>query len=348
MNKNYLKNKYLNKQRDLSEKSIKPSFPKIVKIDVCNTCNYSCIFCPQAEQHNKKGCIDNDLCYKIIDDAYAAGARELCLSMTGEPLLNEELENYVAHAKKIGYTYVFFNTNGYLLTKERSEKFISAGLDSIKISVNASKSYALVHGVDAFQRVVDNIKAFDSLRCLKYEEKGIKCALYISYVAVKQTLSEVEDVKDILSPYVDEVIVMNANGRGGSVSDEMSGLYGDNDEYAFVYPCSQLFNNIYVTAEGYMVICCQDFENLTVVADLNQESITAAWTNSKFTEFRKRYLEHDLKGTLCQNCLYGTSEEVIPLTPEKAGYDISVERNADLMRRVRRLKNSKGENYFDK
>lgn len=343
MNRDYLKNKYLNKQRDLSEKSVRPSFPKIVKIDVCNTCNYSCIFCPQAEQHNKKGCIDIDLCYKIIDDAYAAGARELCLSMTGEPLLNKELENYVAHAKKTGYTYVFFNTNGYLLTEERSEKLIKAGLDSIKVSVNASKSYALVHGIDAFNHVVDNIKAFDGFRHRKIQGGGIECALYISYVAVRQTQSEVQDVKDILSPYVDEIIVMNANGRGGSATDSMSELYSGNDEYSFVYPCSQLFNNIYVTAEGYMVICCQDFENLTVVADLNQESITSAWTNGKFTEFRKRYLEHDLKGTLCQNCLYGTSEKVIPLTPEKAGYDISVERNADLMRRVMELKNSKWE-----
>ena len=133
---------------------------------------------------------------------------------------------------------------------------------------------------------------------------------------------------------------MNANGRGGSVSDDMNGLYADNDEYSFAYPCSQLFNNIYVTAEGYVVICCQDFENLTVVADLNEETITSAWTNTKFTEFRKRYLEHDLKGTLCQNCLYGTSEKVIPLTPEKAGYDISKGRCMDLQKRIKKLKSS--------
>ena len=168
MNNDYLKNKYLSKQRDLFGKSINPPFPKILKIDVCNTCNYSYIFCPQAKQHNKKGCIDKDLCYKIIDDAYVAGARELCLSMTGEPLLNMELENYVAYAKKMGYTYVFFNTNGYLLNEGRSEKLLSAGLDSIKISVNASRSYALIHGIDAFERVADNIKAFDGLRQLQY------------------------------------------------------------------------------------------------------------------------------------------------------------------------------------
>ena len=87
-----------------------------MKIDICNTCNYGCVFCPQAWQRNKVGCIDDELCRRIIRESYEAGARELCLSMTGEPMLNMELEDYVAYAKQMGYTYVFFNTNGYLLT----------------------------------------------------------------------------------------------------------------------------------------------------------------------------------------------------------------------------------------
>lgn len=326
-----LKNRYLKKQHDLSARSIYPPFPKIVKIDVCNTCNYRCIFCPQSRQYNKIGCIDKELCYRVIGDSYSAGARELCLSLAGEPLLNQELENYVAYAKQLGYTYVFFNTNGYLLTKDRSQKLLKAGIDSIKVSLNAGKrSYFLVHGIDAFEKVAENIKTFNELR-------GGKCALYISYVAVRQTLDEVDEVKRLLSPYVDEIIVMNANGRGGSVFDKTNELYIGEDEYSFSYPCSQLFNNVYVTAEGYMIICCQDFENLTVVADLHEETVADAWVNEKFTAFRRRYLEHDLKGTLCQNCIHNTSERVDPLTREKAYYDTNELREKDLLYRIDEL-----------
>lgn len=164
MEQRSFKDKYIGKQRDLAEKSLYPAFPKILKIDACNTCNYNCIFCPQSAQHNKKGCIDKDLCLKVMEDAYEAGARELCLSMTGEPLLNRDLEAYVAYAKELGYSYVFFNTNGYLLTRERSEKLLESGLDSIKISLNASHSYALVHGVDGLDQVSDNVKTFNKLR----------------------------------------------------------------------------------------------------------------------------------------------------------------------------------------
>lgn len=126
-------------------------------------------------------------------------------------------------------------------------------------------------------------------------------------------------------------------GGGGTAFDSTSDLYIDEDEYAFQYPCSQLFNNVYVTAEGYMIICCQDFENLTVVADLHEEPIASAWTNEKFTEFRKRYLNMELKGTLCQNCIYNTSETVVPLTRERAYYDTSGSREQDLADRIERL-----------
>lgn len=329
-----LKEKYLGKQRDLSEKAVRPPFPRIVKIDTCNICNYNCVFCPQSKQVNKKGCIDKELCMRIIKDAYDAGGRELCLSMTGEPLLNRDLEKYIAYAKNLGYRYIFLNTNGYLLDDKRAVGILEAGLDSMKVSVNsAKKSYQLIHGIDGFDRVIKNIKNFDKLR----KGMGRDCKLYISYVAVKQTLNEADELKEELQSYVDDIIVMNANSRGGSISEIEECLYAGEDEYSFRYPCSQLFNNVYVTSEGYMIICCQDFENLTVVADLREESISEAWNNEKFTDFRRRYLEHDLEGTLCQNCIYNTTEKVVPLTEKSAYYESSKRKEQDLFARIRQL-----------
>lgn len=122
-----LRDRYINKQRDLSAISYRPPFPRIIKIDICNTCNYACIFYPQAKQTSKIGSIDDNLCRKIIDDAFEAGAREICLSSTGEPLLNKNLESYIALCKDIGYEYVFFNTNGFLLDEKRSLKILKGG-----------------------------------------------------------------------------------------------------------------------------------------------------------------------------------------------------------------------------
>ena len=332
-----LKEKFTKKQRDLSRKSVKPPFPERIKIDICNVCNFSCIFCPQAKQYDKIGCIDKELCYKLIKDAYDAGGRELCLAGTGEPLINSELEAYVRYAKQTGYRYVFINTNGSLLNENRSMRLLEAGIDSVKVSVNSSEnSYELIHGINAWETVVKNIMKFDALR------KGgeYNCRLYISYVAVKQTLKEVDQMKSVLANYVDEIIVMNANNRGGSAGEIDNDLYIGENEFSFQYPCSQIFNNVYVTAEGYLVICCQDFENLTVVADLHKETLAQAWTNECFTKFREKYLKHDLKGTLCQNCLYHTMETVIPLNVQEDFYKNSDIKRKKLYDRIRQLESS--------
>ena len=80
----------------------------------------------------KKGCIDENLFYEVCKESYEAGAREICLSATGEPLVNPNLERYIEFSRATGYEYIFFNTNGFLLTKERTKAIIDAGADRRK------------------------------------------------------------------------------------------------------------------------------------------------------------------------------------------------------------------------
>lgn len=331
------KKKYLEKQRDRSKVMAEPPFPPIVKIDICNTCNYSCVFCPQSKYTGKCGNIEDELCVKIIKDAYNAGAREICLSSTGEPLLNQNLEKYIILAKELGYRYVFFNTNGYLMNKERCESILETGVDSIKFSINAgsAESYKLVHGIDGYEKVIENLIYLSELRA----KKQATCKLYVSYVAIKQTVDEFPALQSKLGAYVDDLIIMNANRRGGSIKEMDDRLFVGEDTYSYQYPCSQLFNNIYVSAEGYVNICCQDFENLTVVADLHDMEIQDAWNCEKFVAFRKKYLAGDLANTLCMNCVYGKQEEVIPLNEEKAYYKESQTKLENLLSRINTLGN---------
>lgn len=239
----------------------------------------------------------------------------------------------------MGYEYVFFNTNGYLLNEKRASTILSAGVDSIKFSINANSShYKLIHGVDGYDVVVNNLKNLFMLR----EKMDIKCKLFVSFIATPYTQKDVEEIRNEIGAYVDEILVMNANNRGGSANEVEKYLYNGQDDFAYQFPCSQLFNNLYITAEGYLVICCQDFENMGIVADLNEERVEEAWNNPKFVEFRRRYLAGDLKGTLCDNCLHNTHERVVPLTPEKAGYRKSTKRESDLQKRICTLIKTEG------
>lgn len=331
---NEFSKRYLKKQRDFSA-DYKPHFPRIIKIDICNVCNQACVFCPQSKQINKKGCIDSDLCRKIIQDAYFAGAREMGLSSTGEPLLNKKLPEYIRLAKELGYEYIFINTNGLLMDEDMSENILKEGIDSVKFSINASqKSYSLVHGTDSYFQVIRNLEKF-------YQKREIlnkNCKIYVSYIATKFTLGEINQVKKDIEAYIDDFVVMNANNRGGLANEVVDELYVEDDEYSLKYPCSQIFNNVYVTAEGYMTVCCQDFENNMVVADLNLMSVEDAWNCADFIEFRKRFLNKDIKGILCDNCLNNTHKPIVPLNSKYAGYVNSKIKVNDLQKRIGEMK----------
>lgn len=334
-----IKEKYITKQRDNNHICERPDFPRIIKIDICNTCNYSCLFCPQAIQTGRVGNIDINLCDRIIREAYVAGAREICLSSTGEPLLNNHLEHYISLAKEIGYEYVFFNTNGFLMDEQRGEQILRAGADSIKFSINAgtTDSYRMVHGVDAFERVMENLYLL--LESRKRLESS--CKVYVSYVTVKQTQQEVPLLqKQLEAMGIDGFMAMGANSRGGGISREVFARINPGiDEFSYQYPCSQLFTNMYITSEGYVNICAQDFENLTVVADLNCTDVMSAWHSDNFVAFRRRYLNQDFEGTLCKNCLYGEVEEVYPLDGSKLHIGASDKKIESIIERIREMEN---------
>ena len=68
--------------------------------------------------------------------------------------------------------------------------------------------------------------------------------------------------------------------------------------------------------EGYLRICCNDYENLLAVVDLNKvKSLRDAYYSKPMREFRQRHLSDNLKGTLCYNCLNNCNEPVKPLNP---------------------------------
>lgn len=327
--------RYKKKQKDLTKIGIAPPFPKIIKIDICNRCNFSCIFCPQSTQVNKKGNIDDILCEKVIKDAFNAGAREICFSSTGEPLLNTNLLKYIKLSKNLGYTYLFLNTNGYLMTEEKAHEILLAGIDSVKFSINgAYKTYELIHGIDAYERIVKNLKNFDYIR----KQQKSKCKLYVSYVATKYSSDDFRQVKKDVSDYIDDIMFMKANNRGGIVGSIDEEICVEEDEYSYHFPCSQLFNNIYVTSEGYVVACCQDFENNLVMADLHDMNIEEAWNCDSFTTFRKMFLNKEFSGYLCDNCLNNTHNTIIPFQYEYAGYDHSKQKYEEIKDRINKLK----------
>jgi radical SAM protein with 4Fe4S-binding SPASM domain len=79
----------------------------------------------------------------------------------GEPLLNKELFEIIGHLKSRGVC-VLFNSNGILLDDHRQHALIQAGLDELRISLDAASAqgYQKIRNSDKFEQIVENLKSF--------------------------------------------------------------------------------------------------------------------------------------------------------------------------------------------
>ncbi len=139
------------------------ALPTQVYIEVTNHCNSLCTSCPLTYQHFKAFEPRRHLSwadFRQIVDQYPLLER-VVLHGIGEPLLNPELPRFVRHLKERG-AQVLFNSNGLLLDEVRGDALAAAGLDELRISLDAvtPELYAHLRGVDRLPQVLKNVGGF--------------------------------------------------------------------------------------------------------------------------------------------------------------------------------------------
>ena len=298
----------------------RPPFPREVFFDITSACNCKCFFC--ANTKIGKGLyLDKSLTFRLLQDFYDMGTREVGLYATGEPFLSEDLPDFVLRAKKVGYDYIFTVSNGCLAVPKRAKPVLCAGLDSIKFSVNAGRreSYAKVHGVDQFDNVIENIKWFYDYR----KKSGLNYKIYVSMVPSSMTEGEWPILCKLLSPYADEMDYRGCSNQGGNMPEnnltekiEKDNLLGSLHESQFTGKCPDIFSRCMVTAEGFLSACVVDYQNYLVVADLNKTPVKTAWNNEAYVKLRKMHITNKLEGLICYSCLNNCQNHAAPLRPE--------------------------------
>jgi uncharacterized protein len=115
----------------------------LLEIKPVTSCMLDCIYCSISE--GKRSCMHDfvvewEYMAEEVEKvaAYKGMPIECHINCQGEPLLYSELQALISGLKAIRLVRkVSFNTNGVLLTKDKLDGFISAGLDQLNVSINA-------------------------------------------------------------------------------------------------------------------------------------------------------------------------------------------------------------------
>src|SRR3974390_220151 len=129
-------------------------YPVCLYLETTNRCNLLCTTCPRTyEELEPPADMSWDLFTKIVDQI--PDLARAVLHGVGEPMLVKNLPAMVKYLKDRG-TYVLFNTNGTVLTEKHGRALIAAGLDELRVSLDAAnrKSYLTGGGKDYFHRVL--------------------------------------------------------------------------------------------------------------------------------------------------------------------------------------------------
>ena len=138
--------------------------PVCLYLEVTNRCNLLCTTCPRTYvELEPPADMDWELFTSIVDQIPTL--QRAVLHGVGEPMLVKNLPQMVRYLKDRG-VYVLFNTNGTLLTERNGRAMIDAGLDELRVSLDASNpsSYLAVRGKNYFARILHNVRRFREMQ----------------------------------------------------------------------------------------------------------------------------------------------------------------------------------------
>jgi MoaA/NifB/PqqE/SkfB family radical SAM enzyme len=161
--------------------------PVCVYLEVTNRCNLLCTTCPRTyEELEPPADMSWELFTSIVDQV--PDLARTVLHGVGEPMLVKALPRMVRYLAERG-VYTLFNTNGTVLGERSGRALIDAGLDELRVSLDASNatSFREIRGKNYFGRILKNVRAF---RDLQEREGHTKPLVSTWLTGLKDTISE--------------------------------------------------------------------------------------------------------------------------------------------------------------
>lgn len=298
--------------------------PYVMFIDPSSVCNFRCRFCPSnnmtAEQGMQRGFMSEETFCKVLDGMaeFPRKVKVVELYCIGEPLLNKRTTSMIHELKYSGGGYaekVRLTTNGSCLTHELSFALVEAGLDYMKVSIEAldAAGYKDICGADIdFGHLVEEIGYLYSISRGRTEIaiKIVDAALhseedkqrFLETFAPISDFTFIEKLKAIWSEY-DGVPV----DAGLDVSDLDYYTRMNSNHEICAYPLTHML----IHSNGDIGVCGVDWKHGTVYGNVHSMTLREAWNSESLRRFRLAHLQGRRKEIpFCCHCSQVSNDDV--------------------------------------
>jgi len=275
------------------------NFPLNLDVELIDACNLQCSFCYRGKagklfKHNKKkkSRLGYNRMKEIINQCSEHNLPAIWFGASGEGLLEPEVDKIITYARKKGIIDRIFTTNGLLLTQNKAEKLLQAGLTRISISIDAhsEETYRLLRGGN-FQILLENIHHFIDLKKMYQLELPI---IRLTFVETKENIHEKEA---FIAYWRTKVDMIDIQKQIFYQEKELSSK--EIEPITCVYP----WRAAVLYANGDLVLCSSHWGREShVVGNINHNTISEIWNSEKAKALREGIQNHNYTQS-CINCM---------------------------------------------
>lgn len=276
-----------------------PVSPDALLIETTNSCNASCVICPQSVTRRSPKVLGIREFTKLLDEAKKAEISRYQLNGTNEPLLDPLIDSRFEECKRRTLSGGSLYTNAALLTEERARSVARSGLGLVIVSLDGIvEEYFTI-----FRQGLSYAAVLAGVRTLLRECRRFEQGPMVSLVATiwdHRNLSKVlaSEVFWDLKGLADSIELFprsSLHNWAGAVP-----LRNDMTQSARTVPCHRLWHSLSVNPHGQYVLCCLDYAGRHVLGTVAENTIQEVWSGSALRDIRTQHLSGTLE--ICKFC----------------------------------------------
>lgn len=267
-------------------------YPLHLNFELTFGCNLSCDFClcgiPFREWSydvDSVKSISFNKYKEIVNEGSQNGLYSVELNGINEPLLKNDIDEYIKYAKRKNILITSLHSNAFALTREVSEKIINSGLDLIIFSVDGvkEKTYELIRGGGSFNKVVNNINRFLDIKekmnkknpvvQMSFSKNKVNHKEIDGYVSYWENKVDIISTSFFCNPFID-------TEREKEIEDKYRLEDFDMGD------CYEPFQRLLIRQDGKVHPCCSFFGGEYIIGDIYKNSIREIWNGTNMAKIR--------------------------------------------------------------
>jgi sulfatase maturation enzyme AslB (radical SAM superfamily) len=297
----------------IPKETLASEYPSMVQVGLSTICNMRCPECyyPEFQKHPgfQPVFMSQQIYNKILGEVSGFPASTMLRYLgRGESLTHPNAIQMLGDAKTKVKGRVALITNGLLMNDKKARELLETGIDVVDFSMDAttSETYSQVRG-EHFDLLTRNVDNFINIR----NQGNHPTRVMASFLIQPENYHEAEEFRDVWGDKVDKVIFRKYHSYAGRIQEKAC---IPEERHA----CASLWNRVNINENGKITLCYIDWDETSVITDLNdpETTILDTWRNS-YEDARKGHLTGELP-EICASCQTGWQAAHWQLSYEQA------------------------------